>query len=225
MRPSHSRTYARQRGAGDGTIRRELTTLRSALRLAEREAMIPKAPAVVLPPAPEPADRWLTRPEAARLLWSMRGTFHLRFLCRIVLRMGARPGHVLTLRWADVDLVNGTARFRGSGNKRGAVVPIPARLRPAFRLAQAGARSAYVIEWNGQRVESIKTSFRRARARAGLGAEVVPKTLRHTAATWWAQNGVALDEIARILGHSDPAITHKVYAKWQPDQLRRIIDR
>ena len=70
LRPSHSRTYASARakdGVGDGTIRKELITLRSALRWAAAERWIDALPGVPAPPKPRPRERWLTREEAAAL--------------------------------------------------------------------------------------------------------------------------------------------------------------
>jgi integrase len=36
--------------------------------------------------------------------------------------------------------------------------------------------------------------------------------------------GIPLDQISRLLGHSDPRITIRVYAKHSPDYLKSAID-
>lgn len=74
---ARSRLYARQRRAeghmvgpkdartrkptSDGTILREVVTLRSALAWAVKQKWRPAAPYVEAPSAPPPRDRWLTR--------------------------------------------------------------------------------------------------------------------------------------------------------------------
>ena len=54
-------------GVGPGTIRKELITLRSALRWALGERWVDALPAVPPPGKPAPRKRWLTRSEAAAL--------------------------------------------------------------------------------------------------------------------------------------------------------------
>lgn len=52
--------------------RRELEDLRAALRYHHREGLCSEAVQVVLPEKPMARERWLTRSEAARLLWAAR---------------------------------------------------------------------------------------------------------------------------------------------------------
>jgi len=59
------RRYAKARGVSDGTIRRELGVLQSALRYCEREGYLINPPRVTLPPKPPPRERWLTESEVA----------------------------------------------------------------------------------------------------------------------------------------------------------------
>lgn len=72
IRGETCRRYARERGAADGTVRRELGTLRAAINHCFKEGYLTAAPAVVLPDRPAPRERWLTRHEAAFLLCSAR---------------------------------------------------------------------------------------------------------------------------------------------------------
>lgn len=100
-------------------------------------------------------------------------------------------------------------------------------MHPVLALALAVAREAaeteYVIEWAGKPVKSIKNAFRRAVKDAGLGKEVTPHVLRHTAASWMAEAGVPMSEIAAVLGHSDSRVTEKVYARYSPTYLQRAV--
>ncbi len=76
-----------------------------------------------------------------------------------------------------------------------------------------------MIEYHGRPIASIrKTLFRAAKA-TGLEG-VTPYTLRHTAATWMAQAGVSMWEIAGMLGHATTRMTERVYAKHGPEHMK-----
>jgi integrase len=62
------RAYANSRGKTGGT-RTDLETLRAALNHHEKENLHYGTVRVTLPPKGPPRDRWLTRSEAARLIW------------------------------------------------------------------------------------------------------------------------------------------------------------
>lgn len=227
---TRARLYARQRraegyAAGDrrkpvanGTIAREVVTLRAALRWAVNAKWIATAPAVEAPSAGKPRDRWLTRDEAARLLGACHAP-HVRLFVALGLYTAARAGALLALTWDRVDLARGVINLGDAvGNKSRATVPIPDALRPYLLEARSGATCDYVVEHGGRRVASVKTGFNAATRRAGL-AGVTPHTLRHTAATWMVAGGVPIVEVARYLGDSERT-TERVYAKHSPDYLR-----
>lgn len=62
------RRYGKERDRAPGTIRKELGTLRAAIRHCHTEGYITSAPGVRLPAKPAPHGRWLARDEAAKLL-------------------------------------------------------------------------------------------------------------------------------------------------------------
>ena len=63
------RAYVESRGS-EQAARRELEDLRAAIRHYWREGLCDREIAIVLPPKAQPRERWLTRSEAARLLWA-----------------------------------------------------------------------------------------------------------------------------------------------------------
>ncbi len=103
------------------------------------------------------------------------------------------------------------------------MVPINETLYDVLVAAREGAMTDHVIEWAGQPVKSIKRGFREAVKRAGLGADVTPHVLRHTAASWMAEAGVPMSEIAAVLGHRDSRTTERVYARYSPEYLQRAV--
>jgi len=175
-----------------------------------------------LPPPPPPRDRWLTKLEAKKLLKATRA-YHLKLFIKMALYTAARSGAILDLEWDRVNLETRRIDFNVPGRRRtkkGRVVaPINDELYDALLEAQKRATTDYVIEWGGHRCKSVKSGFRHTADRAGL-KDVSPHTLRHTAATWMAQEGVSMWEIAGMLGHKNSRTTEAVYAKHSPEYLQ-----
>src|SRR5215469_1474223 len=132
-----------KRGRSVGTARRELGVLRAAINYVFRNGRITRPVAVDLPDRPEPRDRWLTRPELARLLNAAR-TPHARpylpLFILIAIYTGRRKEAILSLRWRQVNLEARTINFEISGrkrtNKRRGVVPIPSQLLRHLKRAR-----------------------------------------------------------------------------------------
>jgi integrase len=214
------------RRAADGrkpaTIRTELGCLRAALAWASRRRLIDRAPAIELPGAPPPRDRYLTRDEVSALL-EAAGDPHIRLAILLMLTTAARIGALMDLTWTRVDFERRLIRLATTeiGPRKGrATVPINDSLMAALQAARVAALSEFVIEWGGRRVRSIKTGFNAAVKRAGI-AHCTPHDLRRTAGRFMAEAGVPIDEIATYLGHTNPNVTRSTYAQFSPDHLRR----
>jgi integrase len=89
----------------------------------------------------------------------------------------------------------------------------------ALSVARQKATTPYVIEYAGRRVRFIKMGLRRAGQRCGL-TQVSAHVFRHSAATWMAEGGISMAEIAQFLGHRDSRVTERVYARFSPTYLR-----
>jgi integrase len=209
----------RKKTTSDGTLIRELVTLRAALKWAREVKWISDVPHIEVPSQPPPRDRWLSRGEADLLLESALA-LHVRTFLALALYTAGRSGAIRELTWDRVDLVSGLIDLgQVAGGKGRAVVPIADRLRPFLDAARQAATCPYVVEHGSRPVASLKTGTRAAARRAGL-SDVTPHTLRHTAATWMVQGGIAIEQVARVLGHNDPRVTWRIYAKHSPGFLR-----
>jgi integrase len=76
------------------------------------------------------------------------------------------------------------------------------------------------VEWNREPVIGIKKAFARAVKDAGLGCDVTPHVLRHTAATWLMQAGVDPWEAAGYLGMTIEMLSQR-YGHHHPAHLER----
>lgn len=203
----------------DGTIIKEIVTLRAALRWAVNERWIQAAPKVEAPTAPHAKERWLTRAEAKRLLEATE-TPHIRLFIQLALYTGARTSAILELQWEQVDFERNVINYgAGAGNKKRAIVPIIPELREVLWEAATIRTRDCVIEFRGGPVVSIRHAFRERVKAAGL-KDVTPHTLRHTCATWLVMRGVPFEMVAKFLGNSVDMI-ERVYGHHSPDWLRK----
>lgn len=229
--PKTCKAYQHERGVSDGTIRREFGVLRAAINHEFKEGRLTRPVTVWMPPKPEGKDRWLNRVEAAALLRASRNEPRCRLYLPLFILMGlytgARKGSILSLRWPQVDLENRRIDLNPPGRKRTSkgrpVIPIHHKLH--FFLQKARSRSGdmgYVINIDGKPIKDIKRAFSTACDKAGL-ENVTPHTMRHTAGTWMAQDGVPMFEIAGWLGHGNER-TSELYSHHHADHLQRALE-
>lgn len=214
----HDYTAARKaQGIAASTIRTELELLRACLNQRYGKA----APKLYVPPASAPRDRYLTREELIRLLEHIE-TPHVRLFVILAVTTGARMSAILDAKWSQVDMERGTINYKPAGrhetNKRRPVVPLNSRALEALKEAQRGAMTDYVIEWNGQKVASVKKAIRMAAQRSGVPCS--PHVFRHTAGVWMAEANVPMSKIAQYLGHTSTKVTEAVYARFSPSFMR-----
>ncbi|MBX2856668.1 MAG: site-specific integrase [Rhodobacteraceae bacterium] len=228
------RRYAAERDVAPTTVRRELGVLQAALNHCRHEGLLIEAPQVTLPPRGKPRDRWLTKPEAARLLQAARGTPHLARFILLGLYTGSRKGPLLELQWqpnteghAYVDLEAGLL-YRSSQNTRDTKKKRPTarlsrKLITHLRRWRADSRK-HVIEWRGKPVASVKRSWGDAVAAAGLNdSGLVIHSLRHTAITWAMQRGVRLADASGYFGVSVREL-ETTYYHHHPDFQASVVD-
>ncbi len=167
-------------------------------------------------------------------------------LWRTLLETGARWGELTQVTWADLDphrkLVDLRAVTTKSG--RGRVIPLREAVvaelmalrtihqRIRLRVAQPLDRvflSPDGADW-ADYTTNARRLLRRIMDRAAIdrfdaqGRVVDIHALRHTAASRMARRGVALVVTQRILGHSDPKLTARVYTHLEVEDLRAAVE-
>ena len=200
----------------------DLGVLKSAVTYWDQEyGPLTVQPVFWRPKGNPPKERWLTYQEAARLLNAARRYQHLRRLILLGLYTGSRPGVLLALTWAQVDLDRGilfrVPRGMSQGDKkRSPPVKLGKRILTHLRRWKAiDGHVAHVCHFDGRQVEDPHGTWNRVTKAAGL-VGVTPHTLRHTRATWMAQKGVSPFAAAGFLGMTIKTWEH-VYAHHHPD--------
>jgi integrase len=209
-----------EEGAARTTIGKELTTLRSALKIAKRRGEFTADVAAVMPiqwaTEYRPRTRFLTAPEVQALLRELlpdRGA-HVAY----ILATAASWGESTRARRSDIDLTRGQVLVRGSKNKyrRDRPVPIVAFAWPLLQHAlqiRGDVTGPIFRPWTNVR-HDLATACRRA----GIAA-CTPNDLRRTAATWLRQLGVEPSLIGAMLGHSDSRMVERVYGRMPVESL------
>jgi integrase len=227
------------------TARRELTVLRAAINAYHAETPLDALPVVTLPKASDARPDWLRRDQVAALLRATRRFSDkdaARALQRFILLgvyTGTRSGALRRLGWIEntlgghVDTDAGVIYRRGDDEdetkKRRPTVRIPGRLsgflaRWRKHDMEGEETIAYVIHYRGSPVDKQRKAWASARDAAGLGKEVTPHILRHTAATWLMLAGADIWDVANYLGMS-PKMLEDVYGHHHPDFQKDVASR
>jgi integrase len=214
--PANTRAYGK--GRTDAAVRHDLEILRAAIRYWHKHhGPLPLVPQIILPPKPEPRERWMTRSEAAKLLraarrTSTRGRPSVARFILLGLYTGSRSGVIRNLRWDWIDFDACTMRRRGrraaeAKNKRAPIVKLGRRILAHLRRWRRldGPNAVYVCERNSVPFDRMHYSWSKVLKLAKLDdsdGKVTPHIMRHTRATWLMQAGIDPWEAAGHLGMS-----------------------
>lgn len=222
----NGKKWSRTWKATTGTVRKDLGVLQAALNYAFKEGKLIYSPQVTLSDEGPSRMRFLTRSEAARLIWCAAP--HIRRYIVIALATGTRDSAILGLRlqpslttgWIDAEkgIIYRAGAAEQQTKKRRGSVRAPVQLHGHIkRWAKLGG--SHAVEWKGEPVDAIDTGFRAACRRAGL-EDVTPHTLKHTAVTWFFQRGGSLEDASDWFD-TTPATLMKYYRQHSPEYQER----
>ena len=215
-------TMRRSEGASAPTIRRDLACLSAMLSYCEEWEWIADGKNIVpaylrrrrrrgLKEAP-PRTRYLSENEEALLLAHCNEPA----LTAVILSIdtGLRDQEVFSLQWRQVDMSRGiihTTKDTKSGKSR--TVPLPARSAQKLAQLPRHIESQFVFcHGDGKRYLRLDKSFRGAVRRSGL-PDLRWHDLRRTAACRWLQREHrSMEEVSKMLGHSQTNVTEQRYA-------------
>lgn len=216
------------------TAHRELSKARRMFNIARRKNWISANPflseqSIIQVSAEKKRSYILSRDEEQALLraFSTPKRRHMLPIIIAALDTGARRSSLLEhLKWKDIDIANEQLRITTykDTNRKEWWVPMSDRLKfELLKLKGKGIESETLV-FDG--VKDPKTAFEAARREIGLPS-IRFHDLRHTTATRLIASGVALEEVARILGHSDPKTTYRYVdlTKGTIDKVRAAINK
>ena len=200
----------------------ELKHLRLAINWAVKKRWIDKGSFIEVPSDPPPRNRHLTRDEFKRLFENALMP-HVKVALALMIGTAGRIEAILQLTWDRVDFDRAKIQLQDEltarRQKGRATVPMNRDLCAILRTAYDQRTCNHVVEHGSAAVKSVSKGFSNAAERAGI-KDVSPHVIRHTAAVWMAESGIAMDEIAQYLGHADVSTTRRIYARYSPEHLQ-----
>lgn len=167
-------------------------------------------------------DRYLDSAELERLLDEVSKLERKDAANAIYLLIftGARRSEILDLRWEEIDWEGSVAVLRDSKTGPGKAVYLNADaiqllewMRPTYGRSEGPVFPG---------LTTLSYWWKKAAKRAGLSG-VRLHDLRHTFASVGLKSGLSLEEISKLLGHSDLRVTQR-YAHMNNKQLLKAVD-
>jgi len=196
-------------GKAPGTVNRHLSGLRATWNWARSHGYLPTDaawPVKLQLKEPPPIARFLSQAEATRLIEELK-TVPAWFRAAVIfaLTTGMRQGEQLNLLWGDIDLDKNRAYVMLSKTGRRRAVHVPGVAVAELRNIGPRLPDAKVFPFSDS---SVNTFWRKTREKAGI-ENCRWHDLRHSCASWLAQNGASLMQVAEQLGHTSLAATKR----------------
>jgi integrase len=195
-----------------GTVSKEITVLKHALRLAVEWELLNTNPAqgARLPKLPEGRTRYLSPSELKSALESAADW--MRAPIALAAFTGMRRGELLALQWKDVDLEGKRAYLHETKHGDLRVVPLSELALKVFASLPKGEPRDAVLP--GVDPQKLSVYTERLFQHVGI-TDASFHSLRHTAASWLVMQGVDLYTVGQLLGHKTARMTQR-YAHLSP---------
>ena len=209
---------------------RALALLSKMLSLAVAWEMRGDNPAIGIERNPEnKRERFLTPPELARLneALSTHGHRASADAIRLLLLTGARRGEILGATWSQFDLEAGVWTKPAATTKQKKTHRVPLNAAALALLRELKARSTSSALFPGRGGNAFQGELKRSWASVCKAAQLEGlrlHDLRHSFASFLASSGLSLPTIGALLGHTQPATTHR-YAHLLDSALREATER
>lgn len=210
-------------GCGSQTIKHGMNCLMGAIRLARKDGyQCPSVDAPLIRTA-NSRVRYLSVEEERRLLHELDPTRVANGLSAepdrrvdrqnwmqdnydlviMLIDTGARYSEIANIAWKDIDLNGGEIRLWRSKVQNESVIYMTDRVETILRRRRRESNGLTVFANKaGERRGYSAIAIRKAFRRAGLD-DCTIHTLRHTHATRLVQNGLSIQEVKAVLGHTD----------------------
>lgn len=189
--------------------------------------------------------RFLSKEQARDLLAALKPRSQdMHDEALLSLLCGLRAGEIHSLTWGDIDLKNGTIFIRDPKNKRNrhSFISEDVEVMLKNRYREQSTTDLIFPTYSGKQRMYVPDTFARTVDDLGLNntgeiiknakgdlvpvritdarQKVVFHSLRHTFASWLAQQGTPLYTVAELMGHSTLEMTRR-YSHLAPDTLRK----
>jgi integrase len=177
--------------------------------------------------------RFITKQEARDLLKEIKIVSpQTHDICLLSIHTGMRMGEIFDLVWGDISVENGLINIRKPKNAESRTAYMTPQLKEMFGgLDKKSSSKGDLLfkDTKGKRISQLSDTFNRAVDKLKLNEgvkdrqnKIVPHSLRHTFASWLAQQGETLLHIKELMGHKSIETTMR-YAHLIPDQKHEAV--
>ncbi|MDA9057943.1 site-specific integrase [Candidatus Thioglobus sp.] len=212
----------------NATINRYKAAISVVFSYACRTFDLPTNPVRKIPSLPENNERirFLSEAERTRLFGSCRASQwdKLYLLVLLAITTGARKGELTKLGWGDIDFDRRTAYVATTKNGQPKVLPLTDSVIKELQLFDTKDNS---LIFASKVKEEVAYCFTKPWKKALKDADIKDfrfHDLRHSCASYLAQSGASLLEIADVLGHKQISVT-KRYAHLCIEHKSSLINR
>lgn len=158
---------------------------------------------------------------------------HLRMICKssreramleFMYSTGCRVSELCNTKISDIDFKSNCVHLFGKGRKHRTSF-INARCEVALReyMRHREGDSEYLFVSHraphGKLTKAtVEKAFRELSERSGIQKHITPHVFRHTTATQAVSNGMAIEDVSKLLGHANVATT-MIYAKVSQEKV------
>ncbi|MCB4811066.1 site-specific integrase [Methylovorus menthalis] len=207
------------------TVNRTLEIIRAILRKARDDwEWIANCPNIPMLKEPAKRVRWITREQAEILLGLLPR--HQQPMMIFALETGLRRNNVTHLEWSQVDLERRVAWIHPDQAKAEKAIGVPLSDQSVVLLkGQEGKHSTWVFPYRSKPVTQTSTkAWRDAVTAAGIAAGFRWHDLRHTWASWHAQDGTPLNVLQELGGWASAEMVQR-YAHLSTEHLAQWVNR
>jgi len=174
--------------------------------------------------------RFLSKKEAGDLLEELKTkSLQVHDIAKLSLHCGCRASEVFKLKWKDLNIERETLILWDTKNKS-RVAFMTEEIKEMLSKKTRGTPDDLVFpDRKGETINKISNVFPKAVKKLELNKDITDKrervvfhTMRHTFASWLAENGTDLYVIQKLLGHSTSAMTER-YSHLSPGTLKSAV--
>jgi len=211
----------------NSTINRFKAAISALLTFAVNEYDLKDNPARLVKSKPEnnQRTRYLSEDERKRLLKESMSSNWDKFYLLILLALttGARRSEITNLKWSDIDFINKTATVNQTKNGEPRVLP----LTNSVINEMQSFNQDFELIFHSPKTPDKPYDFRKQWVKLLKKADINDFTfhcIRHSTASYLAQQGVSLIEISSILGHKQIQVTMR-YSHLAISNKQRLIEK